>query len=185
MDPDVDITAQLHAWGAGDTSAREAVFPLVYEELRRIAHRQMSRERSDHTLDTTALVHEAYLKLVDQTRARWTDRSHFFAVAATAMRRIMVDYARRYGTEKRGGALLRVSLTDSRIIADNRADLVIAVDEALAELAQIDPRLSQMVECRFFAGLSEEETAQVLGVTARTVRRDWTKAKGWLHSMLG
>ena len=184
MDQDADITAQLVAWRSGEPAAREKLFPLVYEELRRIAHRQLGRERSGHTLDTTALVHEAYLKLVDQTRAEWADRSHFFAVAATAMRRILVDYARSYRTDKRGGAPRRVSLTDSMLVAEERADTLLAVDDALVELARIDERLSRVVECRFFAGLTEDETAEVLGVTARTVRRDWTKAKGWLHRTL-
>lgn len=184
MDRDADITTQLLAWRAGEASAGERLFPLVYEQLRRIAHRQMAGERLGHTLDTTGLVHEAYLKLVDQTRADWTDRAHFFAVAATAMRRILVDYARRYRTDKRGGAPRRVSLTDSMLVAEQRADTLLAVDEALVELAGIDARVSRVVECRFFAGLTEEETAEVLGITARTVRRDWTKAKGWLHRTL-
>ena len=182
--PDADITAQLQAWGAGEPSARERLFPLVYDELRRIAHRQLRRERSGHTLDTTALVHEAYLRLASPVSQDWKDRSHFFAVAAIAMRRILVDYARRYRTSKRGDAPRRVSLTDTLLVAEARADTLLAVDEALTELARIDPRLSRVVECRFFAGLTEEETAGILGVTARTVRRDWTKAKGWLHRTL-
>lgn len=184
MDHDADITSQLLAWRAGAPFAVERLFPLVYDELRRIAHRHIARERGGHTLDTTGLVHEAYLKLVDQTRAQWTDRSHFFAVASNAMRRILVDYARSYRAGKRGSAPKRVSLTDNMLVAEERADTLIAVDEALTELAQIDERLSRVVECRFFAGLTEEETAEVLGVTSRTVRRDWTKAKGWLYRKL-
>lgn len=179
-----DITAQLQAWASGEPSARETLFPLVYDELRRIAHRQLQREWHGHTLDTTALVHEAYLKLVDQTRAEFTDRAHFFAVAANAMRRILVDYARRYLADKRGGAPRRVTLTDDMLVAEERADTLLAIDDALHELSRIDDRLSKVVECRFFGGLTEEETAEVLGVTARTVRRDWTKAKGWLHQTL-
>jgi len=179
-----DITAQLQAWAAGEPAARETLFPLVYEELRRIAHRQLQREWQGHTLDTTALVHEAYLKLVDQTRAGFTDRAHFFAVAANAMRRILVDYARRYLADKRGGAPRRVTLTDDMLVAEERADTLLAINDALLELSRIDERLSKVVECRFFGGLTEEETAEVLGVTARTVRRDWTKAKGWLHRTL-
>lgn len=179
-----DITAQLQAWAAGEPTARETLFPLVYEELRRIAHRQLQREWEGHTLDTTALVHEAYLKLVDQTRAGFTDRAHFFAVAANAMRRILVDYARRYLADKRGGAPRRVTLTDDMLVAEERADTLLAINDALLELSRIDERLSKVVECRFFGGLTEEETAEVLGVTARTVRRDWTKAKGWLHRTL-
>jgi RNA polymerase sigma factor (TIGR02999 family) len=184
MPQPADITAQLQAWGAGETAARETLFPLVYDELRRIAHRQLQRERYGHTLDTTALVHEAYLRLVDQTRADFTDRAHFFAVAANAMRRILVDYARRYLADKRGAAPRRVTLTDDMLVAEERADTLLAVDEALNELGRIDERLSRVVECRFFGGLTEQETAEVLGVTARTVRRDWTKAKGWLHRTL-
>lgn len=184
MDGDPDITSQLLAWRAGEPSAQESLFPLVYEQLRRIAHRQMAGERPEHTLDTTGLVHEAYFKLVDQTRADWTDRAHFFAVASNAMRRILVDYARRYRTAKRGSAPLRVSLTDAMLVTEERAETLLAVDEALTELARIDRRLGSVVECRFFAGLTEEETAEVLGITARTVRRDWTKAKGWLHRTL-
>jgi RNA polymerase sigma factor (TIGR02999 family) len=179
-----DITAQLQAWVAGEPAARETLFPLVYDELRRIAHRQLQREWHGHTLDTTALVHEAYLKLVDQTRVGFTDRAHFFAVAAHAMRRILVDYARRYLADKRGGAPRRVTLTDDMLVAEERADTLLAIHDALQELSRIDERLSRVVECRFFGGLTEAETAEVLGVTARTVRRDWTKAKGWLHRTL-
>jgi RNA polymerase sigma factor (TIGR02999 family) len=185
MNGHADITTQLRAWHAGDPSARERLFPLVYDELRRIAHRQLQREREGHTLDTAALVHEVYLRLADRASAEWEGRSHFFAVAATAMRHILVDYARRYRTEKRGAAPRRVSLTDTMLVAEERADTLLAVDDALIELARIDARLSRVVECRFFAGLTEEETAEVLGITSRTVRRDWTKAKGWLHRTLG
>ena len=185
MSQHADITTQLRAWQAGDPSARERLFPLVYDELRLIAHRQLQRERPGHTLDTTALVHEAYLRLAGSTSQDFSDRAHFFAMAATAMRRILVDYARRYRTEKRGAAPRRVSLTDTMLVAEERADTLLAVDEALVELARIDPRLSRVVECRFFAGLTEEETAEALGVTSRTVRRDWTKAKGWLLRTLG
>ncbi|HET9013923.1 MAG TPA: sigma-70 family RNA polymerase sigma factor [Gemmatimonadaceae bacterium] len=185
MGQPADITTQLRAWHAGDPSARERLFPLVYEELRRIAHRQLQREKTGHTLDTTALVHEAYLRLAGPTSRDFADRGHFFAMAATAMRRVLVDYARRYRTEKRGAAPRRVSLTDTMLVAEERADTLLAVDEALEELGRIDPRLSRVVECRFFAGLTEEETAETLDVTARTVRRDWTKAKGWLLRKLG
>ena len=180
-----DITTQLRAWQAGDPSARERLFPLVYDELRLIAHRQLQRERPGHTLDTTALVHEAYLRLAGSTSQDFSDRAHFFAMAATAMRRILVDYARRYRTEKRGATPRRVSLTDTMLVAEERADTLLAVDEALVELARIDARLSRVVECRFCAGLTEDETAETLGVTSRTVRRDWTKARGWLLRALG
>jgi RNA polymerase sigma factor (TIGR02999 family) len=184
MDGDADITGLLLAWRAGDTEVFGRLYPLVYDELHRIAHSQLGREPPGHTLDTTSLVHEAYLRLVDQTRVQWTDRSHFFAVASQAMRRILVDYARRFRAQKRGGAPRRVGLNDAMLVAEERADTLLALDEALRELAGLDERLSQVVECRFFGGLTEEETAEVLGVTARTVRRDWTKAKGWLHQAL-
>src|SRR5215212_4390778 len=157
MDQDPDITTQLLAWRGGESAAGERLFPLVYEELRRIAHRHMARENGSHTLGTTGLVHEAYLKLVDQTRAQWSDRAHFFAVASNAMRRILVDHARSYRRDKRGGAPRRVSLTDDMLVAEQRADTLLAVDEALVELALLDERLSRVVECRFFAGLTEDE----------------------------
>jgi RNA polymerase sigma factor (TIGR02999 family) len=179
-----DITGLLAAWRAGDAEAFDRLFPLVYDELRRMAHRQLGAERADHTLETTALVHEAYLKLVDQTRAQLTDRAHFFAVAARAMRRILVDYARRHRALKRGAAAAPVSLSDAALVAEERADTLVALDEALTRLAEVDARLSHVVECRFFGGLTEEETAEALAVTARTVRRDWVKAKGWLHREL-
>ncbi len=162
----------------------DALLPLVYDELRRIAHRQLRAERTDHTLSTTALVHEAYVKLADQTRAQWNDRAHFFAVAAVAMRRILVDYARKRQAEKRGGGVRPVTLDDAAALIEDRADALLAVDEALTRLAGIDERLSRVVECRFFGGLTEEETATALRVTARTVRRDWVKAKGWLYQEL-
>jgi len=189
MDSDDDITGLLIAWRAGDQDALNDLFPRVYDELRRIAHRRLGREREGHTLGTTALVNEAYLKLVDQTRAQWTDRAHFFAVAARVMRRILVDYARRHQAQKRGGAKVPVTLDDdalanATLVADERADMLVALDEALIRLAELDKRLSRVVECRFFGGLTEEETANALSVSARTVRRDWVKAKGWLHQAL-
>lgn len=183
-DSQPDITGLLLAWRGGDPTALDRLFALVYDELRRIAHHQLGRERNEHTLGTTALVHEAYLKLVDQTRAKYEDRSHFFAVAARAMRRILVDYARRHRALKRGGAPARVSLSDATLVADERADTLVALDEALTGLAEVDERLCRVVECRFFGGLTEEETAEALAVTARTVRRDWVKAKGWLSQAL-
>jgi len=178
------ITGLLLAWRAGDTAASDRLFPLVYDELRRIAHLHLGGESPGHTLDTTALVHEAYLRLVDQRRVEWADRNHFFSVAAQAMRRILVDYARQYRAVKRGSAPERVSLTDAMLVVEERADTLVALDEALSELAALDQRLSRVVECRFFGGLTEEETAAVVGVTERTVRRDWAKAKGWLHQAL-
>ncbi|MDQ3136846.1 MAG: sigma-70 family RNA polymerase sigma factor [Gemmatimonadota bacterium] len=184
MDGQRDITALLADWQRGDAGAVDRILPLVYDELRRIAHRQLRVERPGHTLSTTALVHEAYIKLVDQTRAQWADRGHFLAVAAGAMRRILVDYARRDQAAKRGGGQHPVTFDDALSLTEDRADTLVAVDEALTRLAALDERLSRVVECRFFGGLTEEETATALQVTARTVRRDWVKAKGWLYQEL-
>lgn len=169
----------------GSPEAMDRLFPLVYEALRRIARRQLQGERPGHTLDTTGLVHETYLKLVDQTRVQWRDRGHFFRVASWAMRRILVDYARRYRALRRGGRLERVPL-DEAALGDpgslaERSDQLVAVDEALERLATVSERLSQVVECRYFAGLTEEETADALGVNVRTVQRDWVKARSWLY----
>jgi RNA polymerase sigma factor (TIGR02999 family) len=161
--------------------------PLVYGELQRIAHRQLRNERPGHTLSPTALVHEAFLKLAAQTRAQWVDRAQFFALAARAMRRILVDYARRHHALRRGGAHQRVSFEEDRlgtVAAAGRADELIALDEALTRLAVLDERLARVVELRYFAGLKEGEVAEVLGVTPRTVARDWVKAKGWLYREL-
>jgi RNA polymerase sigma factor (TIGR02999 family) len=163
--------------GAG---AAESLFPLLYDELRRIAHRQLGLERPGHTLCTTALVHEAYMKLADQTRARFASRAHFLAVAAQAMRRILIEYARKVSADKRGGKWHRLDLDQVDIPVEERAEALIALDSALERLVALNPRLAQVVECRFFGGMTEEETAEALGVTDRTIRRDWIKAKGWL-----
>lgn len=182
-----DITGALHALKSGAPGADTRLAELVYGSLRAIAHRQLKAERVDHTLATTGLVHEAYLKLIDQSRADWSDRSHFFAIAARAMRRILVDYARKHRALRRGGQQPVLSLDDTdagAIAATERADELVALDEALVRLAEIDERMSRVVECRFFAGLTETETAEVLGVTPRTVARDWVKAKGWLYMAL-
>ena len=169
----------------GSPEAMNRVLPLVYEELRRIAKRQLHRERAGSTLDTGALVHEAYLRLVDQTRVRWGDRGHFFAVAAMAMRRILVDHARRRRTAKRGGSLFRVPLDEATSLPiEDRAELLVRLDDALRRLAAVDERLSRVVECRYFGGLTDEETAEALQIGVRTVRRDWVKAKGWLYEQL-
>jgi RNA polymerase sigma factor (TIGR02999 family) len=178
------ITDLLLQVSVGDTSAMDRLFPLVYDELRRSARRVLRREHPDHTLGTTGLVHEAYLKLVDQTRVGWRDRAHFFAVAALAMRRILVDYARRQRRAKRGGGAAVVSLDESVVSLDERAENLVALDEALTRLSELNPRLSRVVECRFFGGLTEEEIAEALGVTPRTVKRDWAKARGWLYQEL-
>ena len=179
------ITNILLDWGApGEQRPMDQLLPLVYEDLRRVARRQLGRERADHTLSTTALVHEAYLRLVDQTRARWVDRAHFFAVAAGVMRRILVDYARRYRAAKRGGDAQHLDLDNVEVSLEQRSEMLIGLDEALGRLAELNPRLSQVVEYRFFGGMTEEETAEALGVTDRTVRRDWIKAKAWLSREL-
>lgn len=184
MTKERDVTGLLSESQLGDGGTPDQLLPMVYEELRRIAHRQLGGERPDHTLSTTGLVHEAYLKLVDQSRAKLSDRAHFLAVAASAMRRILVDYARQHQALKRGGKQRPVSLDEDSIQVEERADALISLDEALARLATLNPRLSQVVECRFFGGLSETETAEALGITARTVRRDWVKAKAWLYEEL-
>ena len=179
------ITRLLLDWdGAGEPDSMDRLLPLVYDELHRIAHRHLALEQVGHTLVTTALVHEAYLRLVDQTRVRWVDRSHFFAVAARVMRRVLVDYARRYRAAKRGAGARPVDLDAVEVPLAERSESLIALDEALERLADLNPRLSRIVECRFFAGMTEEETAEALGVTERTVRRDWVKARGWLSREL-
>jgi len=167
--------------GAADPAAAEGLVPLVYEELRRLAHRHLEREATGHTLTTTDLVHQAYLQLAGQHRSEWHSKEHFMAIAAMAMRRILVDHARTIGRLKRGGALQRVPLESADIAIEDRAVLLIALDEALDRLRELDPRQAQVVECRFFAGLTEDETAAALGVSVRTARRDWTKAKAWLY----
>jgi len=178
------ITDLLLDIGAGRTEAIDQLFPLVYDELHRIAHRVGSNDRTDHTLGTTGLVHETYLRLVDQTRVGIQDRKHFFSLAARAMRHVLVDYARRRRALKRGGNQEPLRLDEGVTAIDERAETLCALDEALTRLAVLDPRLAQVVECRFFGGLTEEETADVVGTTSRTVRRDWTKAKGWLYREL-
>lgn len=173
------VTGLLLQMRDGNTEAMNQLVPLVYEELRRLAHAQLRRERPGHTLGTTGLVHETYVRLVDQTRVEWRDRGHFMVVAALAMRRILVDYARRNRAVRRGGGSIRFTL-DHDVPAEERGEMLLALDEALARLAAVDRRLSQVVEYRYFGGLTEEETAEVLGVTRRTVQRDWVKARGWL-----
>jgi RNA polymerase sigma factor (TIGR02999 family) len=160
------------------------LMPMVYEELRRIARRQLRGERSDHTLTTTALVHESYLKLADQTRAAFNDRAHFLAVAAQAMRRILIDYAREHRAARHGGDRRRVELDDAIGAAIENGETLLSVHAALERLERLDARQSRVVECRFFGGMTEEDIAKALGVTERTVRRDWTKAKAWLYAEL-
>jgi RNA polymerase sigma factor (TIGR02999 family) len=184
LDARQPITELLLSLRAGRSEAMTRLFPLVYDELRRIAHCHLLGQGEGHTLDTTGLVHEAYLRLVDRTRVEWNDRRHFYAAASRAMRHILVDHARRHHAAKRGGGRPVVELVDGTVAVEERAELLVALDEALQRLEALDERLGRVVECRFFGGLSEEETAEVLGVTARTVRRDWTKAKGWLYREL-
>lgn len=186
VDPGVrdSVTALLAGLANGDAAASDALFPLLYEELRRVAHRQLRAERAGHTLCTTALVHEAYLRLVDQTRAQWVNRAQFLSVAARAMRRVLIDYARRYRAGKRGGGWDRLDLDDVDVPVAERAESLLALDDALERLTVLNPRLTQVVECRFFGGMTEPEIADALGLTERTVRRDWVKAKAWLHDEL-
>ena len=184
MSADPEITDLLARLRLGHQDSMGRLFALVYEELRRIAHRRRRPNGTGETLGTTALVHEAYLKLVDQTRPEWQDRAHFFAVAAMAMRQILVDQARQRFAQKRGGTRRRVSVDDTTISVDDQAEALVELDAALGRLSSMDQRLGRVVECRFFGGLTEEETAEALGVTARTVRRDWVKAKGLLHAEL-
>ena len=184
MDARHDVTDLLVAWRDGDEDALAQLIPLVHDELRRIAHAYLASERTDHTLRTTALVNEAYLRLVNTSRVQWQHRAQFFAAAARSMRRILVDYARRYRAGKRGGGLGVLPLDEAALVVEERADMLIALDEALERLAAMDSRLCRVVECRYFVGLSDDETAEALGVTSRTVRRDWIKARGWLFAEL-
>jgi RNA polymerase sigma-70 factor (ECF subfamily) len=182
-----DISVLLRAWSGGDQSALKGLTPIVYSELRRLAHRHMERERPDHILQTTALVNEAYMRLVDYKRMQWQNRAHFFAVSAQVMRRILVDHARSHNV-KRGARVQHVSLEEVAVVGGDRtADLggdLVALDDALNALARLDPRKVQIIEMRFFGGLSVEETAEVLKVSPATVRRDWSIAKFWLYREL-
>jgi RNA polymerase sigma factor (TIGR02999 family) len=175
-----EVSQLLHAWGEGDSSALDRLMSLVYDELRRMARRHIARQAPGHMLQTTALVHEAYLKLVDLKDVRWQDRAHFFAVAAKAMRHILVDYARSRHAAKRGGRFRIVSLDEAAAICEDRAAEVVALDDALKGLAALDPRKCQVVELRYFGGLSVADTAEVLGVSPETVARDWRLARTWL-----
>jgi RNA polymerase sigma-70 factor (ECF subfamily) len=176
-----DITRLLLKWGSGDKAALDQLIPIVYEELRRLARGQMRRERADQSLQTTALVNEAYIRLVDYKRINPQDRSHFLAIAAQAMRRILIERARSRKSTKRGSGGAKVSLEEAANLADSRDAEMLALDEALINLATIDPRKSQIVELKYFGGLTIDETAEVLGVSTPTVERDWHLAKIWLH----
>lgn len=179
-----DITRLLRAWTAGDAQAAEELLPLVYADLRRRAAAYLRRERRNHTLNPTALVHETYLRLIDQHQVTWQSRAHFYGIAASMMRRILVDHARGHEADKRGGAWRQVPLDDAMAAAEPRAVDLMAVDAALDALAQLDPRQARVVELRFFGGLSVEEAAEVLGLSPATVKREWTMAKAWLHRRL-
>jgi len=178
------ITRLLEAMRDGDETAMERLVPLVYQQLRRIAQRHLRRQGAGHTLDTTALVHEAYIKMVDQTSAAWADRAHFFAVAACAMRQVLVNHAHRHATAKRGGGWRRIPFDETLLAVGEQAEMLVALDEALTRLARLNERLSRVVEYRFFGGMTEEEAALALGVSDRTVRRDWLKARMWLYTEL-
>lgn len=190
MESHGDVTQLLHdlrGASAADlptADARERLWAEVYDELRQMAHRQLQSERDGHTLSTTALVHECYLSLTDQTHTAWQDRLHFFATAAQVMRRLLVDYARRRNAQKRGGKAVHLDLDAATVSADVSADLFLALDEALTRLSERDERLGRVVEYRFFGGMQEKEIADLLDLSERTVRRDWRKAKGWLARAL-
>ena len=179
-----EITRLLVAWGDGDESALAELTPLVHEELHRLAHHYMSGERAGHTLQTTALVNEAYVRLIDWKHVRWQNRAHFFGVSAQLMRRILVDFARARGYHKRGGGARPVALDEAAVVADDKGPDMVALDEALNSLAELDSRQSKVVELRFFGGLTNEEVAEVLKVSEGTVRRDWSLARAWLHREL-
>ena len=180
----LEITRLLQAWGQGDQAALERLMPLVYGELRRLAKSYMRGERAGHTLQTTALIHEAYLRLIDAEQVQWEDRTHFFAIAARLMRQILVDFARSHGYQKRGGGAHQVSLEEAMVTGLPRGEDLVALDEALAALAEVDERKSRVVELRYFGGLSVDETAEVLGVHPDTVTREWRRAKIFLRREL-
>ena len=178
-----DVSQLLRAWTDGYQGALQRLTPIVYSELRRLARRYMRGERAGHSLQTTALVNEAYMRLVDYKRMHWQNRAHFFAVSAQLMRRILVDHARRHNL-KRGGGLKRVSLENIALVDNERGEDLVALDDAMTRLAEFDPRKAQVVEMRFFGGLSVEETAEVLKISAVTVMRDWSTARAWLYREL-
>jgi RNA polymerase sigma factor (TIGR02999 family) len=179
-----EITGLLADWGRGDRAALDKLTPLVYAELRRIARRQMSRERDGHTLQATALVNEAFIRLSGQEKFSWQDRAHFYAVCAQVMRHVLVDHARANARDKRGGGALQVSLDEAAVLAGGRAADFLALEEALGALEAFDPQKGRIVELRYFAGLGIEETAEVLKISPTTVRREWRRAKAWLYRAL-
>ena len=175
-----EVTQLLNAWCGGDRAALNQLIPLIHDELHRLAHIYMVRERADHTLQTTALVNEAYLRLIDANQVPFQNRAHFFAISSNLMRRILVDFARSRGYQKRGGNIVKVEFDDVPVAAPSRGADVVALDDALTSLAEFDVRQAKIVELRFFGGLSEEDAAKVLGVSLRTVQREWAVAKAWL-----
>ena len=179
-----EVTQLLVDWSNGDQSALERLMPLIDEELRRLAHRYMSRERVGHTLQTTALVNEAFLRLVNRKNLQWQNRAHFFGIAANLMRTILVDHARAHASTKRGGGARKLELDEALVISQQKASEVLALDDALKQLALIDPQQSRIVELRFFGGLTVEEAAEVLHVSPATIKREWSTAKAWLYHEL-
>lgn len=179
-----DVTGLLLAWNSGDADALDKLTPLVYDHLRRLARRYLTGERPGHTLQATALVNEAYLRLVDANRVQWQNRAHFFAVSSTLMRRILVDFARAHGNEKRGGGRHRTELEEGLLVSSNADPDLVALDDALKTLAVMDPRKASVVEMKFFGGLRDHEIAEVLGLSPDTVQRDWRAAKAWLYAEL-
>ena len=182
--PPQEVTQLLADWSKGDKSALDKLLPLVHAELRRIARRQMSHERPGHTLQATALINEVYLKLLGQESFEWHNRAHFFAVCAQIMRHILIDHARAHTREKRGGGAVQVSLDKAVVIANEQAEHLLALDEALRSLENLDAQKAKIVELRYFGGLSLEETAEVLDISPRTVRREWQRSKAWLYRMI-
>jgi RNA polymerase sigma factor (TIGR02999 family) len=181
-----EVSRLLQAWSSGDRKALDELLPYVYDELHRQAHRFLRRERQNHTLQTTALIHEAYLMLIEQTQVRWQNREHFFAISANVMRRILVNYANARRRKKRGGAAETLELDESILVAAEKADVdLLSLDEALTRLGEMDRQQEQIVELRYFSGLTIEETAEVLGVSAATIKRDWRMTKAWLYRQLG
>ena len=176
-----EVSLLLQGWRNGDSQALDALLPLVYKELRRLARMQLQKERPDHTLQSAALVHEAYLRLIGLNPPQWESRTHFFAIAAQLMRQILVDYARRHRAAKRGGSVCKLSLDDVMAASPGKDLDVVALDDALNTLAKIDPRQSRVVELRFFAGLSLQEISEAMEIAPATVQRDWTAARAWLH----
>ncbi len=183
--PQHEITQLLAQWREGNQSALDELYPLVYDELHRLARRYMSRERKGHTLQTTALINEAYVRLIDQKNVPWANRSHFFAISAQIMRRILIDHARRHQYAKRGGGARQVSLDEAAtVVMPDQSGELLRLDEALKSLAEMDPRRSQVVELRYFGGLNNEEIAGVLRISENTVTRDWNMARAWLYQQL-